>query len=575
MKNVDISYNLSNCFIFLLLFSCGGSGKVKLAGIAPDANIPTSDYSVLNFEQEYTFLQNAIGQDLAILSHCGELQGRLYAVYWSLFSDQQGNIFDPSNDLNQKEDLMLESGVLEGEILDLAENCGGAYTRLLSKISTNLTQSGSSSLTEGPAILKFLTKLVTFSSEANEQLKKSFDKLSDSEKAEFFDSVVKSHAKYQEKTSVFGSSLSEFEQNLIVDKLKNEALALLKIANTGSVNPSESFSRVFWDDAQENKKLPIDLSLQVGAELIRDGADVLVDVATGSALGEFGKGVSKAKDIIEKVDKANSWLTQSWESLKSLYDNTVKSFFDGGKRSRDLQYTVQDYIDFEGNIAITENGAIQIKNFRNLEMNDLRAKIAFTNSSQFDSITLVHEFRDGSRSLQVITQAAGGTMPSWRYVPSKEIMTENATTIIASKRDPVTGEIKYTSTSVLISAGETLTLTLDVPDVTTSLPDSTAPGSSVDSDLLACQVTFTALNGQVCMDFSANGSNDAATAAKNLCDSYSELPDYSNASLKTSCASGAIKICPGSVFTTYFYHSNSSQTQNISCDASGQWVWGS
>jgi hypothetical protein len=554
--------------MILFLLSCGGSGQVKLDGLAPDAGIPSSDRAPLDLDQEFAFLQKAAGEDQASLALCGEMQARLYALYWQIFADDEGRFMARTNDLSQKDELIRESGLLEGEILDLADSCGTAYANLISAAGSTLT----ARLTEVPAIFKFLTKLVGVSGEAESQLQESFAKLSDGEKQEFFDSIVKSHAKYAEKTSLFGTTSAEFEGNLIAGKLTNEALAILKIANTGSVDPSEGFSKVFWDDAQENKKLPIDLSLKVGAELIRDGADVLVDVATGSGLGEFGKGVGHAKDVIEKVNEADSWLSQTWDSLSSLYESTVKTYFDGGKRSKELKYTIADYIDFEGNIAITESGAIQVKDYRQLEAKDLRAKMAFTNGGDVDSIILVHEFRDGRRSVQLITQTGGGTMPSFRYVPSSDVLSDNATTIITSKKDPVTGEIKYTSSSIRLAAGQTANVTLEVPEVSTVLPDT--QGGGTNSGLTACQVTYTAINGQVCMDFSASGSN-AASAAKQLCDGYSGVPTYSGATVKASCSGSAIKTCQGSLYNTSFYHSDSSQAQNISCDASGQWVWGS
>jgi hypothetical protein len=552
-----------------VLGQCGGEQKARLGGVAPDVSLPGEDAEELSLEQEYQFITAAMGSDLSQLALCGELQTRLYAVYWQIFTDASGQFLDPADDLTKNESQMIEASYVAGDLLDQADRCGNALNNVLSQAGDNLNQSAVA--LEVPAVFKFLSRLVTFASDAENQLVESYSGLSQAGKEQFFAGVVKQHGSYQENIATFGQTSSQFEQNLLAGRLENQALALLKIANTGSVDPNDDYSQAFWDDAQANNTLPLDLSLKVGSELIRDGADVMIDVASGSALGKFGEGVAKAKDAIDKVEKVDSWFSQAYESVKSTFNSAVESFFDGGKRTADSNYTVQDYIDFEGNIAITENGAIQVKNYRDLTMNDLRAKVGFTNASEVDSIVLVHEFQDGRQAVQVITQAGGGQMPATRYMPSSNLLSDNATTVITTKKDPVTGEIKYASTSFLAAEQQQVNLTLPVPEVT----QVEAGTDSATTGLTACQVQLASLSGQVCTDFSGKGQEDVAGAAQSMCDGYKQVPsEYANPSTVSSCATGAIKTCSGSLYDVYFYHSDSSEAQNITCDAQGQWTWG-
>ncbi len=551
---------------FILLsfhaFSCG-SNKAKVSGLAPDAEIPSGG-PAMSFEDEYTFMQNAIGASLADLAFCGELQTRLQAVYWEMLSDSSGQFLPTDLDLNQKSSLIRESGVLEGQLIEHSEKCAAAYNSIVTEATAS-----KKALIEVPAILKFLKGLVTFSSDSESKLKTMYGKLSDTEKEELFNAVKNGHARYSEKISIFGATSNEFGTNLMTGKLNSEALAILKIANTGDNSGGSGFSKTFWDEAQESKQLPIDLSLKVGTSLIRDGADVLIEVASGSATGEFGKGVAKAKDIIDKIDNKESWFSNTWKDVRNFYDMKVKAYFESGaKRGPKEKYVAQDYIDFHGNITMAENGAVQVKNYRELQISDLRAKMNFTNANEVDSIVLIHEFRDGRRSVQVITQAAGGTNAAERYIPSSEILTENATTIVAIKKDPVTGQFKYTSTSARISSGQTATITLDVPEVSAPTTGGTGGGS------VACEIVMKNIPGKVCMDFSQGSAPDPADAAKQTCDGYAANPEFGSATVVSSCPSNPMKTCPSSLWTSKFYSTDSTQTKNIACGADGSWVWG-
>ncbi|MBP9706171.1 MAG: hypothetical protein KBD78_00905 [Oligoflexales bacterium] len=553
--------------IFVSAFACGESKPDEFKKLAPSAKLPMFEQKYLGLQGEFEYLQMALGSDLAELALCGELQARLQAIYWELFQGSDSKLLSNGIAIDENSGLIRESGILEGQLLDISDRCGIAYNNFIT-----YSAALNARLLEVPAIFKFLTNLVGISSDSESKLITLYQSLNDIEKENLFQAIRSGHARYSEKIELFGSSSQEFGVKLTTGQLKNEALAILKIANTGDNENGNGFSKAFWDKAQEDKLLPIDLSLKVGSAMIREGADVLIEVATGSAMGEFGKGVGRAKKIIDEIDKAESFLEKTYSEIKSFYDTRVKGFFSGGRRGSDLEYTEQEFIDFHGNISITPNGVVQVKNYRDLAASDLRAKVAFSNASDVDSIVLVHEFKDGRRSVQVITQVAGGTMPQYRYIPSSEHLSENATTIIAVKRDPLTGAIKYTSTSARFEAEQTATITLEVPEVSSGNEEN--PELPTDSQTM-CLLALKELPGTVCLDFAQGSAPNPSAAAKSFCDGVQGNISYESASLVNSCPTAAlIKSCSSTLYKATFYSTDANQANNIVCDSSGQWVWG-
>jgi hypothetical protein len=564
---------ITGCLVILTwggIASCGSSKPTDISKFAPQAPFSKPGSNPIGLKEEHNFLKKAMGDDLADLSLCGELQARLQALYWELMQGPNGGFLSDGINFESKSQLIRESGILEGQLLDVADRCSASYTNVMASANVKST-----SLVEVPAIFKFLSNLVNLASDSETKLKNFYEKLGPEEKEALFQAIRSGHARYDDKIDVFGRTGDEFGVNLATGRLRNEAIAILKIANTGDNVNGGGFSKVFWDGAQENKQLPIDLSLKVGSSMIRDGADVLVEVATGSALGDFGTGVGKAKEIIEKIDKADTFLSKAYSEIKLFYDNRIRGLFNGGNRAKDLIYSDQEYIDFHGNISISPNGIVQVKNHRNLNVSDLRAKVLFTNVTEADSVVLIHEFRDGRRSVQVLTQAGGGNMISERYVPASEQLSENGTTILVVKRDPLTANVKYTATSARFAAGETATLTLDIPDVGQGGTDNINNPDAPNSGQTMCTFTIKSTTRRVCLDFAGGSGTDPAASAKSFCDGAQSQNIYESVTHASRCPSGPpIKTCPSSIYTATFYSEDSSQANNISCDTLGQWVWG-
>jgi hypothetical protein len=196
----------------------------------------------------------------------------------------------------------------------------------------------------------------------------------------------------------------------------------------------------------------------------------------------------------------------------------------------------------------------------------LRARVSFANANEADSIVLVHEFLDGRRAVQVITQSGGGTPLSDLYVPARDNLSENGTTIIVVKRDPVTNNVKYTSTSIRLTAGQSSTVTLDIPEV------SSEPNSAGGQTM--CEIKPKVISGTVCVDFSQGAATDPVASAKDLCAAAQDNDAYSSATVTSSCPSSTpIKTCTSNVYKVTFYSSDPGQADNISCDGNGQWVW--
>ena len=552
---------MAKWLLFLLMVGCG-SDQFDPEGLAPDTDLPskTSPFSTLLEEKD--FVEKSLGTEMARLIYCAELSASLYHSSLALLTHTDGTFMSKDLDLGSKTYEIKQLAVNEALYLEQASDCEAALISILSQAQVSMSMVEDSRL-------KFLKSFFAASKIGEEKLTKYYGNLSEAEKKVFFEQVVKANLSYEDKKDLFGETPEDFEYNLNIGKLRNEALPLIKIANTGELDGSNTYSKQFWDQAQEDKNLTADLVVKHGIQLVQTGGDLIVDVGTGSALGKFGGGAKKAKDAMEKINKAEGYLEKAYQSLNDFYQTKVKGFFDGGaKRSKEKSFEATDFVDFEGNIALSDQGAIRIKNLVGISPSTLRATLEIKNPNDVDAFIIVQDYPDGTRSAQVFTATGGGSLPSSVAIPASTAADSSLTSIITVKKDPSSKSVKFDYTFLKADPGETFPITLPVPEVST---DTESTGGS---ELVACQVDNVVISGgSICHDFSegSTGSeaSQSAASAKSYCDNAVAGGGYNNAKLLNSCPGAPIKVCSTLLFRAYFYHDDASEVNNITCSSQG------